>query len=132
MEARNGRLTAVLSPTRFVRALNTTELARGLTTAELTQALAVEGLAWLQIQNLHEALSFTYAIIDKGSGRELQNEPIHNLAGLGKADGTRPFRELVVPYVFAPNSTVVIELHELTTVSGGIVHMVFQGYKEFR
>jgi hypothetical protein len=77
-------------------------------------------------------LSFKYAIIDKGSGRELQNTPIHNLAGLGAPDGVRPFRELVVPYVFAPNSSIVVELHEITTVANGIVHINFQGYKEFR
>lgn len=84
------------------------------------------------IQNLRESLSFTYAIKDTGSGRELQNEPIHNLAGLGKADGTRPFRELVVPYVFAPNSSIIIELREINTIKGGTVHMVFQGFKEYR
>lgn len=86
----------------------------------------------LQGQDLREALSFKYAIIDRGSGRELQNEPIHNLAGLGKADGVRPFRELVVPYVFAPNSTIVIELTEIVTFRDGIVHIDFQGYKEYR
>lgn len=83
------------------------------------------------IQLLRELLSFKYAIIDAGSGRELQNAPIFNLAGLGKADGDRPFRELTVPYIFAPNSTIVIELEEVTTLPGAIVHMVFQGYKEF-
>ena len=86
----------------------------------------------LQIQNLRESLSFTYAIIDKGSGRELQNEPIHNLAGLGRPDGVRPFRELIVPYVFLPNSSIVIEIRELTTIADGTIHIDFQGYKEFR
>jgi hypothetical protein len=82
--------------------------------------------------NLRESLSFTYSIIDKGSGRELQNQPIHNLAGLGRPDGTRPFRELAVPYVFAPNSSVLIEIREIVTIRGVTIHMDFQGYKEFR
>jgi len=89
-------------------------------------------LASFQGRDIREALSFKYAIIDRGSGRELQNEAIHNLAGLGTADGVRPFRELTVPYVFAPNSTIVIELTEIVTVRDGIVHMDFQGYKEYR
>jgi len=84
------------------------------------------------IQLLRELLSFKYAIIDVGSGRELQSAAVFNLAGLGRADGDRPFRELTVPYIFAPNSTIVIELEEVTTLSGAIVHIVFQGFKEFR
>jgi hypothetical protein len=84
------------------------------------------------IQNFRDALSFKYAIIDRGSGRELQNVPIHNLAGLGRLDGTRPFRELSVPYVFLPNSTVLVELTELVTLEAAIIHIDFQGYKEFR
>jgi hypothetical protein len=84
------------------------------------------------IQNFRDALSFKYAIIDKGSGRELQNAPIHNLAGLGRLDGTRPFRELPVPYVFLANSTVLVEVTELVTLENSIIHIDFQGYKEFR
>jgi hypothetical protein len=129
----------LLSLTRFARgfdprslATNFAAAAGGTAAATIDEALTTEQLAYFQIQNLRESLSFKYAIIDKGSGRELQNEAIHNLAGLGKPDGIRPFRELVVPYVFAPNSTIVIELHELVTVTDGIVHMDFQGYKEFR
>ena len=84
------------------------------------------------IENFRDALSFKYAIIDKGSGRELQNAPIHNLAGLGRLDGTRPFRELPVPYIFRANSTILVEITELVTLEDAIIHIDFQGYKEFR
>lgn len=98
----------------------------------LNRGLQAEQLAALQTQNLRDGLSFRYAIIDKGSGRELQNTPVHNMAGLGRADGVRPFRELAVPYVFAPNSSIAIELYEIVTIPGGAIHMDFQGFKEFR
>lgn len=98
----------------------------------LNKGLQAEELLARQTQNLRDRLSFRYAIIDKGSGRELQNTPVHNMAGLGRADGVRPFRELAVPYVFAPNSSISIELYEIVTIPGGMIHMDFQGYKEFR
>lgn len=98
----------------------------------LNRGLQAEELIARQTQNLRDSLSFRYAIIDKGSGRELQNTPVHNMAGLGRADGVRPFRELAVPYVFAPNSSISIELYEIVTIPGGTIHMDFQGYKEFR
>lgn len=83
-------------------------------------------LAWLC------GIDFRYSIIDSGSGRELQNRPIHNIAGLGKADGERPFRYLAKPQLFMPRSTIRIEVEE---VSGGPLYqgaelfMVFHGYK---
>ena len=97
----------------------------------LNRGLQAEQLAALQTQNIRDNLSFKYAIVDKGSGRELQNTPIHNMAGLGRADGERPFRELAVPYVFAPNSSISIDLYEIVTILGGTIHLDFQGYKEF-
>src|SRR5687768_7628436 len=36
-------------------------------------------------------VSFFFSIIDSNSGRELQDEPVHNLASLGKTNGERPF-----------------------------------------
>ena len=41
--------------------------------------------------NVPERVSFRYSIFDSGRGIELQNQPIHNIAGLGTADGSRPF-----------------------------------------
>jgi len=58
-------------------------------------------------------IEFKYSIIDSGSGRELQNRPIHNIAGLGEASGLRPFRPLAKPMIFMPRSTIRIEIEEL-------------------
>ena len=35
-------------------------------------------------------IDFKYSIVDSATGRELQNRPIHNIAGLGDAAGERP------------------------------------------
>jgi hypothetical protein len=59
-------------------------------------------------------IDFKYSIIDSGTGRELQNLPIHNIAGLGKADGDRPFRPLAKPMLFLPRSTIRIEVEEIS------------------
>src|SRR5207342_60897 len=39
-------------------------------------------------------ISFLFSMLDSGTGRELQDEPTHNLASLGKSNGERPFRLL--------------------------------------
>jgi len=44
--------------------------------------------------NRPEDVSFRYSIFDSGRGRELQNQLLHNIAGLGSADGDRPFKRL--------------------------------------
>ena len=59
-------------------------------------------------------IDFTYSIVDSGSGRELQNRPIHNIAGLGEATGRRPFRPLAKPMLFMPRSTIRIEVEEIS------------------
>jgi len=59
-------------------------------------------------------IDFKYSIVDSGSGRELQNQPIHNIAGLGEATGERPFRPLAKPMLFTPRSTVRIEVEEIS------------------
>jgi len=59
-------------------------------------------------------IHFKYSIIDSGSGRELQNQPIHNIAGLGEAAGERPFRPLAKPMLFMPRSTIRIEVEEIS------------------
>src|SRR5262249_39528642 len=43
--------------------------------------------------------SFLLSIVDTGTGRELQNRPVHSLATLGRADGHRPFKMLPQPMV---------------------------------
>lgn len=59
-------------------------------------------------------IDFKYSIVDSATGRELQNQPIHNIAGLGKADGDRPFRPLAKPMLFLPRSTIRIEVEEVS------------------
>jgi hypothetical protein len=73
-------------------------------------------------------IEFKYSIVDSGSGRELQNRPVHNIAGLGDATGRRPFRSLAKPMLFMPRSTVRIEIEELLAKAGEL-QIVLHGYK---
>ena len=59
-------------------------------------------------------IDFKYSIVDSASGRELQNQPIHNIAGLGEAAGNRPFRPFAKPMLFLPRSTIRIEVEEIS------------------
>jgi len=59
-------------------------------------------------------IDFKYSIVDSGTGRELQNQSIHNIAGLGESSGDRPFRPLAKPMLFMPRSTIRIEIEELS------------------
>ena len=77
-------------------------------------------------------IEFKYSIVDSGSGRELQNRSIHNIAGLGEATGKRPFRSFAKPMLFMPRSTVRIEVEELSSgqpFEGGELQIVLHGYK---
>jgi hypothetical protein len=79
------------------------------------------------------SIDFKYSIVDSGTGRELQNRPIHNIAGLGEPNGERPFRVLAKPMVFMPRSTVRIEVEEVTedgTTEGAELFIVLHGYKK--
>jgi len=77
--------------------------------------------------NRVEDVSFRYSLFDGGSGREMQNQPINNVAGLGIANGDRPFKKLVRPMMFLPRSTIRINVEE--RFGRGPLHIVFQGYK---
>jgi hypothetical protein len=73
-----------------------------------------------------------YSIVDSASGRELQNKPIHSLAGLGESSGERPFRALAKPMLFLPRSTIRIEIEEISEGSiyaGAQLYIVLHGYK---
>jgi hypothetical protein len=59
-------------------------------------------------------IDFKYSIVDSGTGRELQNQPLHNIAGLGESTGNRPFRPLAKPMLFMPRSTIRIEVEEIS------------------
>lgn len=74
-----------------------------------------------------EHLHFLYRIIDNASSRELQSEPIHNLAGLGVANGDRPFRFFPRPLVFEPRAVIRFEITEI--IGSGKLYIVLQGYK---
>ena len=75
-----------------------------------------------------ELIQFKYAIFDEGSGREFQSEPILNIAGLGSANGERPFRYFAEPIVFSPRSTIRMEVTEVSDFVGEL-HVALQGYK---
>src|SRR5689334_8133373 len=77
--------------------------------------------------NRPEAVSFRYNILDSGTGRELQNEPIQNIAGLGIANGERPFKKLARPLNLEPRSTIRISVEE--HFGRGDLFIVLQGYK---
>jgi hypothetical protein len=77
--------------------------------------------------NQPDEVKFLYSIIDTGTGRELQNRLVFNIAGLGIANGERPFRVLHKPMVFLPRSTIRVQVKEI--FGRGRLFMVFQGYK---
>jgi hypothetical protein len=83
-----------------------------------------------QSVNLPEAVRFTYTIADAGTGRDLQSRPIFNVAGLGIADGDRPFRVLHKPMMFLPRSTIRVQVREV--FGRGRLFVVFQGHKILR
>jgi hypothetical protein len=78
------------------------------------------------------AIDFKYSIVDSGTGRELQNRPIPNIAGLGEPNGERPFRAFAKPMLFMPRSTVRFEVEEITddgTTTAAELFIVLHGYK---
>jgi hypothetical protein len=77
--------------------------------------------------NRAESVAFRYRLYDGGAGRDLQNQPIYNVAGLGIADGQRPFKRLARPLVFEPRSTLRVVVEEIA--GRGMLHLVLQGYK---
>ena len=77
-------------------------------------------------------IHFLYAIVDSGTGRELQNKAVHNIAGLGSADGNRPFRPFARPVHFVPRATIRIEIEEVSEgplFKDGTLFLVLHGYK---
>jgi hypothetical protein len=74
-------------------------------------------------------ITFLFSIVDSGTGRELQDEPIHSLASLGRSDGERPFRPLARPMTFLPRSTIRVQIIEQTEGARGTLFIVLYGYK---
>ncbi len=77
--------------------------------------------------NRPEDVSFRYEIVDGGTGHELQNRSLNNVAGLGIADGDRPFKKLARPMSFLPRSTIRVRVEE--RFGRGTLFIAFQGYK---
>ena len=77
--------------------------------------------------NRPEDVSFRYTIYDGGRGRELQNQSLHNISGLGTATGERPFKKFARPLVFLPRSTIRVRVEE--RFGRGTLFIVFHGYK---
>lgn len=75
-----------------------------------------------------ENIQFLYALFDEASGREFQNEPILNTAGLGISNGDRPFRYFSTPIVFEPQATIRLEIREVSDFVGEL-HVSLHGYK---
>ena len=75
-----------------------------------------------------ELIQFKYAIFDDGSGREFQSEPILNIAGLGSAQGERPFRYFAKPITFPPRATIRMEVTEVSDFVGEL-HVSLHGFK---
>jgi hypothetical protein len=93
----------------------------------------VNPVALLQCLLVHTCgIDFKYSIVDSGTGRELQNQPIHNIAGLGEPSGERPFRPFAKPILFMPRSTIRIEVEELSVgllYKDALLYIVLHGYK---
>lgn len=92
----------------------------------------------LSAGRLPREIDFLYTIVDSGSGRELQNKAIHNIAGLGEPEGNRPFRPFAKPMIFMPRSTIRIEIEEVSVdppappapfYQDAQLFIVFHGYK---
>lgn len=95
---------------------------------ELNNALSLDLASQIfESLNRPEDVSFRYTIFDGGSGRELQNQPLNNIAGLGIATGERPFKKFARPMIFLPRSTIRIGIEE--RFGRGRLFLVFQGYK---
>ncbi|HJQ68521.1 MAG TPA: hypothetical protein VKA70_06100 [Blastocatellia bacterium] len=77
---------------------------------------------------LADEVSFLYSLDIGGTGREYQNKAIHNIAGLGIANGDRPFRPFAKPILFEPRSFIRIQVEELSRIPGTLF-IVLQGYK---
>ena len=77
--------------------------------------------------NYPDDVTFRYSIFDSARGHDLQNRPIFSIAGLGIANGDRPFKPLARPMLFLPRSTIRVDVEE--RFGRGLLHLVFQGYK---
>ena len=102
-------------------------------------ALAAGGTAGISGQTLGRlfqiddapatGVPFLYALFDEATGRAFQSEPVLSLAGLGSADGDRPFRTFPSPITFGPRSTLRLEVTERSETAGTLF-VTLHGYKQ--
>ncbi len=76
-----------------------------------------------------EQMVFLYSIHDEGTGRAFQSEPVLSIAGLGISNGDRPFRRFATPIVFAPQTTIRLDVTEKSEFNGQLF-ISLQGYKQ--
>lgn len=77
--------------------------------------------------NRAEDVSFRYTLTDTGVGAELQNQALNNVAGLGIANGDRPFKRFSLPMQLLPRSTLRIGVEEV--FGRGTLFFAFHGFK---
>ena len=122
--------TALIDGVRVSPAASSVVFAPGsevLTSQDLPRSWLTDHL--LERVKDFEDISFFFSMLDSASGRELSDEPAHNLASLGTSTGERPFRPLSRPLPFAPRSTLRVQVIENSDRVTGTLHVVFFGYK---
>jgi hypothetical protein len=132
-----GDLTLVRVPaTALIDGVRVNPAVAPMVFAAGSQVLAAQALPrpWLRDNLLErvkdpEDISFFFSMLDSATGRELSDEPAHNLASLGASNGERPFRPLPKPLAFAPRSTLRVQVIENSDRVSGTLHVVFFGYK---
>lgn len=74
------------------------------------------------------AVQFLYQLVDEGTGRAFQSDPILSTAGLGIHDGDRPFRRFAVPITFDPLTSIRMDVVEKSDVPCEL-HVSLQGFR---
>jgi len=77
--------------------------------------------------NQPQTVSFRYSLFDGSSGRDLQNQSLFSVAGLGSAGGERPFKRLAKPLQLDPSSTFRVSVEE--RFGRGELYVVLQGHR---
>lgn len=77
--------------------------------------------------NRPEDVSFRYALHDTGVGTELQNQALHNVAGLGIANGDRPFKRFTPPMQMFARSALRLTVQEHS--GRGRLYFALHGFK---
>jgi hypothetical protein len=97
--------------------------------AGLVPAASVNNGIYFQRVKPPSEITFLFSMLDSGTGRELQDEPVHNIASLGKSNGERPFRPLARPITFLPRTTIRLQVVERSQDVLGTLFVVLYGYQ---